>query len=126
MGGYFINFIVYTAAMVGVIFLAVYAYKKFAFTSSSQSRFLNVEDCISLAPRKNLYIVRAGSERFLIASDVDRTSLISKLGSGQKVTESIPADESVKSGADDLPTIMNYQKKFSGQKKVFKNIINNI
>ena len=85
MGGYLINFIVYTTAMVGIIFLAVFVYKKFSCTVSSKSKFLNVEECISLAPRKELYVVRAGSERFLVASDVGRTSLISKLDDGQSV-----------------------------------------
>ena len=31
MSGYLLNFIVYTAAMVGVIFLAVFVYKKSVF-----------------------------------------------------------------------------------------------
>lgn len=81
MSGYLISFIVYTTAMVGVIFLALFVYKKVAagYGSSSNSKFLNVEDCISLAPRKNLYVIRAGKERFLVASDAERTSLISKL-----------------------------------------------
>ena len=77
--GYMINFIVYTAAMIGIIFLAVFVYKKFSFTTGSKSKFLNVEDYISVGPRKEIFVVRAGNERFLVASDVGRTSLISKL-----------------------------------------------
>ena len=76
MSGYLVNFIVYTAAMVGIIFLAVFVYKKFSYCSTSRSKFLNVEECISLGPRKELFVVRAGQERFLVASDVGRTSLI--------------------------------------------------
>ena len=34
---------------------------------------------MSLAPRKTLYIVSTGQEKFLIAGDVDKTTLISKL-----------------------------------------------
>ena len=41
MGGYFANFIVYTTAMVGIIFLAVFVYKKFSYTNVSKSKFLN-------------------------------------------------------------------------------------
>ena len=77
--GYMLNFIVYTIAMVGIIFLAVFVYKKFSFCAGTKSKFLNVEDCISIGPRKELFVVRAGNERFLVASDVGRTSLISKL-----------------------------------------------
>lgn len=115
MSGYLLNFIVYTAAMIGIIFLAVFVYKNFAFTNTSKSNFLNVEDCISLAPRKNIYVVRAGNERFLVASDAERTSLISKLGE----KTSISNEQSV----EELPNIAVLPQK---SKKVFKNIINNI
>lgn len=115
--GYLTNFIVYTAAMVGIIFLAVFVYKKCSFAGSSKSNFLNVEDCISLAPRKNLYVVRAGNERFLVASDAERTSLISKLDDDSVIPETSRAT------VDELPNIAVLPQK---SKKVFKNIINNI
>lgn len=115
MSTYLLNFIVYTTAMIGIIFLAVFVYKKFSYTNVSKSKFLNVEDCISLAPRKNLYVVRAGKERFLVASDAERTSLISKLGEENVVSSSI----------DELPniSILSQQTK---SKKVFKNIANSL
>lgn len=116
MGGYFTNFIVYTTAMIGIIFLAVFVYKKCSFANGSKSDFLNVEDCISLAPRKNLYVVRAGSERFLVASDAERTTLISKLGGN---SQDVKIDDKV----EELPNITVLPQK---SKKVFKNIINNI
>ncbi len=40
---------------------------------------------MTLSPRKTLYIVSAGDEKFLIAGDVDRTTLISKLGETKQV-----------------------------------------
>ncbi len=123
MGGYFATFIVYTTAMVGMIFLAVFVYKKFSYNGVSKSKFLNVEDCISLAPRKNLYVVRAGNERFLVASDAERTSLISKLDENVK---EIKVEEKMDSAVDELPVIVDFQKKSTGSKKIFKNIINNI
>ena len=99
MSGYLVNFIVYTAAMVGIIFLAVFVYKKFSYCSTSRSKFLNVEECISLGPRKELFVVRAGQERFLVASDVGRTSLISKLDDNSSVQKnevvSSPSSSSV-------------------------------
>lgn len=82
MTGYLVNFAVYTMAMLGLIFFALMVYKKFSlggFSNNSNSRYLSVEETISLAPRKTLYIVKAGNERFLIAGDIDKTTLISKL-----------------------------------------------
>ena len=124
MGGYLMGFVVYTAAMIGVIFLAVIVYKKFSYNGVSKSKFLNVEDCISLAPRKNLYIVRAGNERFLVASDAERTNLISKLGQ----TENNFAEEKT-SSVEELPVIVDFSAKNLNKqtsKKIFKNIVNNI
>lgn len=121
MSGYLFSFIVYTTAMIGVIFLAVYAYKKFSYTSVSKSKFLNIEDSISIAPRKNLYVINAGNEKFLVASDAERTTLISKLdGNSSKYEFS-----ENKSSVDDLPVIVDFQKK-NTEKKVFKNLINKI
>jgi len=81
MGSYILNFTVYTMAMCGLIFFALFVYKKFATGNlcTRKSGFLGIEDTLSLAPRKTLFIIRAGEERFLIASDADKTSLISKL-----------------------------------------------
>ena len=124
MSGYLVNFIVYTAAMVGIIFLALFVYKKCSYAGSSKSKFLNVEDCISLAPRKNLYVIRAGKERFLVASDVNQTSLISKLDENTSVAKQIEQIEKCCT-VDELPSIMDFPKK-QQPKKVFKNIINNI
>ncbi|MBR1425261.1 FliO/MopB family protein [bacterium] len=78
-----INFIVYTLAMSGLIFFALFVYKKVMSGGfhSKGSRYLEIEETMSVNPRKSLMVVRAGSERFLIASDIDRTSLISKLES---------------------------------------------
>ena len=93
MGGYLVNFSVYTMAMLGLISFAVFVFKKFTDGTmrSNKSKFLNVEESMTLSPRKTLHVVRAGNERFLIASDIDRTTLISKLDAPQNIqrTESI-------------------------------------
>lgn len=82
MGGYVANFMVYTMAMIGLICFAVFVYKKFTDGTmrTGENKFLSIEGSMSLSPRKTLHIVRAGNEKFLIASDVERTTLISKLG----------------------------------------------
>ncbi len=81
MGGYIANFTVYTMAMLGLISFAVFVFKKFTDGTmrSNNTKFLSVEETMSLSPRKTLHVVRAGNEKFLIASDIDRTTLISKL-----------------------------------------------
>jgi len=78
---YLTNFLIYASAMVGVFMIAVFVFKKsiHANPKSKSNNSLSVEEVITLAPRKNLYIIKAGSEKFLIAVDSDRTSLISKL-----------------------------------------------
>ncbi len=86
METYVINFIVYTAAMVGVIYGAVFVYKKSTTgLRASKNKFMQVEETLSIAPRKTLYVVSAGSEKFLIASDVDKTTLISKLNPNARI-----------------------------------------
>ena len=123
MSGYLLNFIVYTAALVGVIFLAVFVYKKFSYISVSKSKFLDIEDCISLGPRKNLYVVRAGREHFLVASDIDKTSLISKLDISDQGVQT-PVLENSQS-VDDIPSIVNINRA-SQPRKVFKNLMDKL
>lgn len=81
--GYLSNFIVYFFAMVGIIILALWVYKKFNMQSAGikSKHLLKIEDCLALSPRKTLYVIRNGSEKFLIAADMERTTLISKLES---------------------------------------------
>ena len=78
--GYITNFIVYTLAMVGVIVVALLVFKNATSVGNGKtSKYLKIIDSISLGQRKNLYIVSTGNEQFLIAGDVNNTSLISKL-----------------------------------------------
>ena len=78
--GYLTNFIVYTLAMVGVIVVALLVFKKATSVSTGHgSKYLKVVDSLNIGQRKTLYIISAGKEKFLVAGDVDRTCLISKL-----------------------------------------------
>lgn len=89
MGGYVVNFTVYTMAMIGLICFAVFVYRKItdgSFTSRN-GKYLSVEETMSLSPRKTLHVVRAGSEKFLIASDIDRTTLLAKLNDENTVAD---------------------------------------
>ena len=85
------NFIVYFMAMIGIIVLALYVYKKFSVSAFTikKNNSLHIEDTLSLSPRKTLYVIKNGNERFLIAADLERTTLISKLADGEVMSEDI-------------------------------------
>ena len=70
MGSYIANFTVYTMAMLGLIFFALFVYKKFMAggLGGSSSKFLSIEETMNINPRKSLLVVRAGNEKFLVAS----------------------------------------------------------
>ena len=88
MNGYLLHFIVYMMAMFGIIMLAVFTYKMAYNTKNGlNSSLLSVTDSMKLTPKKTLYVVKAGEERFLIASDFDSTTLISKLDGEQKLND---------------------------------------
>jgi len=82
--GYLTNFMVYTFAMVGIIALTLMIFKYstgFKHNKKGNSNGLKVTETLSLSSRKTLYVVEIEGERFLIAGDIDRTTLISKLNS---------------------------------------------
>ena len=95
MGHYILSFTVYTLAMTGLIFFALFAYKKVVQGNigTKNSKMLSVEETMSISPRKTLMIVKAGEERFLIASDVDKTTLISKLDNHETIKTAIPQEK---------------------------------
>ena len=156
MGGYVINFAVYTMAMLGLIFFALMVYKKtagFSGGGKNGGKSLAIEETMSIAPRKTLYVVRAGEERFLIASDVDKTSLIAKLGNdndkvstqrfsaqqmpSQEVTdkqvfpdqaqEAKNFDGGKTSSVEELPVIVDFKdKQLNKQQSVIRNMLKKI
>lgn len=85
---YIVKFAIYTMAMIGTLFAALFVFKKFALTGfTKKSSILKVEDTMKLSPKKTLHIINVGGEKYLIASDIDRTSLIAKLNGKEKVTD---------------------------------------
>lgn len=94
MGHYMIGFSIYTLAMVGVIFGALFVFKAFSNKCfNKKSSMLKIEDSMSLSPRKTLYVINAKNQSFLIASDIDRTSLIAKLDIDSEVQTTSPLIE---------------------------------
>ena len=139
--GYLANFIVYTFAMVGVIMFALFVFKQSTTNvGNKSSKLLSVIDTMSLGPRKTLYIVSAGKEKFLIAGDVDKTSLISKLEdniSTQEISTSVIIEKedfpvkSFKETLNTLPKKSNYIDKSnlgirSTQNKPYDSVMKNL
>ncbi len=81
MNGYIVNFATYVFAMIGFIVLILYVYKKAMSTpvDAKNREYLNVENVLRVSPTKTIYIIKAGSERFLIAGDNTNTTLLAKL-----------------------------------------------
>lgn len=127
MTSYLVTFAVYTTAMIGVIFLALYAYKKFSPSNSrvSQSQFLEVEDCVSFGVRKQLYVVRAGQEKFLIASDAERTTFLAKLNEQKNVEVEQKKYSQVEANLDDLYGFSQREKFMAGRdsNEILRNIV---
>ena len=153
MGGYIVNFAVYTLAMLGLIFFALMIYQKVAQNGAlglKKSNFLEIEETMPMGPRKNLYVVRAGEERFLIASDIDKTSCIAKLADSKTEVLENEQDEVSRSldelygletpaapkkpalhrknvqSVDELPVIVDFSEKKNNNKKVIRNMLNKI
>ena len=98
--GYITNFIVYTLAMVGVIVVALLVFKSATGVNSGKtSKHMRIVDSLSLGQRKTLYIISTGHEQFLIAGDVNNTTLISKL---ENKTCGITGSESINSNIPSL------------------------
>ena len=81
MNSYIINFATYTLAMVGFIVLILFVYKKAMYTpiNAKNREYLNVENILKLSPTKTVYIIKAGTERFLVAGDSTNTTMLAKL-----------------------------------------------
>ena len=117
MAHYIISFTVYTLAMSGLIALALFVYKKVTNISATnkKTKTLSIEETMSISPRKTLMIVKAGDERFLIASDTDKTTLISKLG--QNETSAVETTETKTAKLPQTPVVDLQQIKNSIDKK---------
>lgn len=86
MQGYIVHFFAYTMAMAGFFAVCLFIYKKLCIQgfSSGKTEFLTIENGVRINARKQIFVVKAGDERFLVASDYDRTTLLAKLETNQK------------------------------------------
>ncbi|WP_303672546.1 flagellar biosynthetic protein FliO [Vampirovibrio chlorellavorus] len=80
------TFVLYTLGAVGLIYGAYwYARRSSGLLSGGSTKVdpqvptLQVESSLPLDPRNTVYVIRSGSERFLIAASGEETNLLSKL-----------------------------------------------
>jgi len=85
MHGYMVHFIAYSMAMVGFFGILIFVYKKLCLQGLAGNRtdFLKIENGIRINARKQILVVKAGNERFLVAADYDRTTMLAKLNSDE-------------------------------------------
>lgn len=131
MGGYLINFSIYTTAMIGVIFLALYAFKALSGNAfSKKSSNISIEDQINLSARKKLYVINAQGQKFLIAADIDTTALIARLDDNSSSKE-LPVREDKSSALSSLDgiesmeefaSIIEFKKNTLGKKPMMKEL----
>lgn len=83
------SFLLYTLVAIGVIY-AAYWYTRRQSThwlnplgekkkSPLAALKLEMESSLALEPRKTLYVVRSGQERFLVSASAEKTDLLAKL-----------------------------------------------
>lgn len=82
---YILNFLVYTMAMVGVIYVSLMIFKRTMTQNNPNSNNnLKIESSLNIAPRKTIHVINVDDERFLIASDIQSTTFLSKLSQNKK------------------------------------------
>jgi len=86
MNAYMAHFAVYLFAMVGIICVALFIVQKSLIPNckGKKSSFLEVEDTITIAPKKSLFVIKAGDKKLLIASDEGRTTFLTNLDEKEK------------------------------------------
>ncbi len=127
MTTHIIAFIFYTLAMLGVMFVAFAVYKNVVLGQNSHISKLKIEDMLRLNQRKSLYVINYEGEKFLIASDIDSTTLISKLNSKEILEKpSAKIVEKTEKPTDSLEEKLIELKKNAHSKNVMRNILKEI
>ena len=127
MTSYLINFSIYTLAMIGVIFVALFVFKTAANKGfSKKSDYLSIEESMNLSARKTIYVIKAGEQKFLVASDIDRTSLIAKLDDGAKIIREDKSSELNSmdglESMDDFASIMSFNRSKTSKEPVMREL----
>lgn len=99
------SFILYTLVAIGFIYAAYWYARKNSGNLLGGARKpvnpktkLEIESVLALEVRKNLYVVRSGNERFLIATSMEGTQFLSRLE-----TTAMPVIQEVPSESAEIP-----------------------
>ena len=65
--------------------------------NAKNREYLNVENVLKLSPTKTVYIIKAGTERFLVAGDSTNTTLLAKLDS-ENINHALSMEEEISRG----------------------------
>lgn len=98
------SFVGYTLFAIGLIYGAYWFLRKNpnnwlagpAFqkkVDDKKAALLEVEASLSLEPRKSLYVVRAGQDRFLISTTMEQTQCLAKLTDENELPELLALDD---------------------------------
>ena len=86
MTGYIWSFMIYTLGAIGVLFMGYVMAKRFidgTFGANLDAKnFLKLEQGLRLEQKKCIYVIKAGEQRFLIASTPEKVSFLSELKEG--------------------------------------------
>ena len=112
MNSYIAHFSVYLFAMIGFICFALFLVQKSVIANYKKktSSFLQIEDTINIAPKKSLFVIKAGEKKLLIASDEGRTTFLTELDEKIKLQKSISDMTSKIAGAKLKNKINTIQK----------------
>jgi flagellar biogenesis protein FliO len=84
MTQFIIGFVVYTLGTIGLLLLGYIGVKYFlnslnAPSSKHCKNYLQLESAITIEPRKAVYILKAGNQRFLVATTPENVSFLAEL-----------------------------------------------
>ena len=105
-------FIFYTLAMAGILLIAFVVYKKFNFNTQKTAKgIINILDSYPIGAKKNLLVVKVMDEKFLIASDMERTAFLAKLDTEKQQQTQNPPPKNSKTLSPYIKRIMqNYNE----------------
>ena len=92
---YIAAFIFYTLAMIGILLIGFIVYKKIGINSlnSNNKGLIKVLDTYPIGAKKSLMVIKIKDESFLIASGVEHTTFLAKLGENSSNAQTISPRE---------------------------------
>lgn len=83
MTEFIMGFTVYTLGIIGLLFIGFFVAKYLINNTGKnlhkQKNFLKVEQAIGLEARKTIYVLKAGKQKFLVATTPDSVCFLSEL-----------------------------------------------